>query len=350
VSKHLVNTEGSVRRAILTRLGVSILLLATLAACGGKTSPPVQSFKNPVFRTDFPDPFVLKVGKTYYAYATSASGGGGNLPELRSRDLVHWKDSGDAMPIPALWPDRFWAPVVARLDDGAYVMYYTGHDPKVGKQCVGMGRSKSPAGPFRDSGGKPFLCQSEEGGTIDADVLRDGSNLYLYFKNDGNCCGIPTYIYAQKLSSDGRKLVGKRVRLIYNDQAWEGDVVEAPTMWKQDGTYYLFFSGNHWDSSSYAIGYATCRGPMGPCKEASQNPIVRYHFGGCQAEGPGGETITTDASGQTWILYHAWMSDSISYDVGGQRVLWLDRLDWKDGKPVIHAPSCKAEPGPATNA
>ena len=329
-----------------------ILLLAALAACGGKSSPPVQSFKNPVYPTDFPDPFVLKVGKTYYAYATSPSGGGANIPELRSRDLVHWKESGDALPIPALWPDKFYAPGVTQLSDGTYVMYYTGHDPNVGQagaECLGVAGSKSPAGPFKDSSHKPFLCQVGEGGTIDPDVLRDGGNLYLYFKNDGNCCGIPTYIYAQKLSPDGRWLVGTRVRLVHNDKIWERDVVEAPTMWKHDGRYYLFFSGSHWDTPYYAVGYATCQGPMGPCKEAPENPILQYHAGGCNAEGPGGQTIVEDATGQTWMLYHAWLGDSTSYDVQGQRALWLDRLDWKDGKPVIHGPTCKAEPGPATS-
>jgi beta-xylosidase len=29
---------------------------------------------NPVYTRDFPDPFVLKVGATYYAYATNGNG------------------------------------------------------------------------------------------------------------------------------------------------------------------------------------------------------------------------------------------------------------------------------------
>ena len=33
-----------------------------------------RTFTNPVYDHDFPDPFVLKVGETYYAYATNANG------------------------------------------------------------------------------------------------------------------------------------------------------------------------------------------------------------------------------------------------------------------------------------
>ena len=38
---------------------------------------------------------------------------------------------------------------------------------------------------------------------------------------------------------------------------WEGGVVEAPFMWKHDGRYYLFYSGNGYGGDKYAVGFAT---------------------------------------------------------------------------------------------
>src|SRR5688500_10621901 len=45
-------------------------------------------FVNPVLNIDFPDPDLLKVGDTYYAYATGA--GPTNIQMARSKDLVKW--------------------------------------------------------------------------------------------------------------------------------------------------------------------------------------------------------------------------------------------------------------------
>src|SRR5215212_7386071 len=57
---------------------------------------PPGSFVNPVFNQDFPDPFVLSVNGTYYAYATN--GVGRNIQTTQSNDLVHWQRGPDALP------------------------------------------------------------------------------------------------------------------------------------------------------------------------------------------------------------------------------------------------------------
>src|SRR5579884_84434 len=115
-------------------------------------------------------------------------------------------------------------------------------------------------------------------------------------------------------------------------------------MWKHASKYFLFFSANAYDSPSYAVGYATCKGPMGPCQEA-RKPILTS---GCNAAGPGGETIITDSKGQTWMLYHAWPANNIGYP-GSERMLFLDRLNWVKGLPVVKGPTCTPQPDPATN-
>ena len=52
------------------------------------------------------------------------------------------------------------------------------------------------------------------------------------------------------------QLAGEPKVVIQNDQPWEGPVVEAPFMWKLDGRYYLFYSGNGYVTPEYAVGYA----------------------------------------------------------------------------------------------
>lgn len=295
-----------------------------------------------MFASDFPDPFVLSVDGEYVAYATN--GATENVRTLRSRDLVHWRPGADAMPEMAPWALRgwTWAPAVLRRDDGRFVLYYTARSFDRGLQCVGRAVAAEAAGPFVDSWAEPLVCQADLGGSIDAEPFRDDDGaLYLYWKNDGNCCGLRTAIYAQRLSPDGLRLLGPRATLVSNDPGWEGTTVEAPTMWREDGSYFLFYSGNAYNTESYAVGYATCRGPLGPCAEAPENPILTS---ACRAVGPGHQAVVR-AGGDTWLVYHAWSPGQIG-SVSPGRSLWLDRLEWHEGKPVVKGPSCDAQPVP----
>ncbi len=309
------------------------------------TLPPgVEGFSNPVHDEDFPDPFLLEEDGKYYAYATN--GPSGNVQTLTSENLVEWTPGEDAMPELAEWvvAGRTWAPEVLELKEGKYILYYTARAIDPDMQCLGRAISSKPEGPFVDTTKKPFVCQSKEGGSIDANPFRDANgDLYLLWKNDGNCCGMDTYIYSQKLSPDGLRLVGKRSRLVMQDALWEGILVEAPTMWTHDGKYYLFYSANAYNNETYAVGYATCKGPLGPCKDAPENPILATDM--CGAAGPGHQSIIKDDDGDEWMVYHAWPPDAIGSVYPG-RVVWIDELMWENGKPRVDGPTCGQQPVP----
>jgi beta-xylosidase len=295
-----------------------------------------------VYATDFPDPFVLRVGDAYVAYGTN--GATDNVRTLRSPDLVHWRTGPDAMPGVAPWALRgfTWAPAVLRRDDGTYVLYYTARSFDLGIQCIGRAVARRATGPFVDTSRAPLVCQPKLGGSIDADVRAEADGLYLYWKNDGNCCGLPTGIYGQRLAPDGLSLVGRRALLLRNGVPWQGSTIEAPTMWREDDAYVLFYSGNVYNTPSYAVGYATCRGPLGPCTDGPENPILTT---ACRAVGPGHQAVVRDARGRTWLVYHAWPPGAVGSVVPG-RQLWLDRLDWVDGTPVVRGPTCTKQPQP----
>ena len=131
-----------------------------VAAAGA--APP--TFTNPVFRSDFPDPFVLRANGRYYAYATNSVSA--NVQTLHSTDLVHWRRGRDAMPDLAPWVlrGRTWAPEVLRLNDHHYVIYYTARSFDANAQCVGRATSSLPTGPFRDRSAKPLVSQKSQGG------------------------------------------------------------------------------------------------------------------------------------------------------------------------------------------
>jgi beta-xylosidase len=361
-----------IRRRRLAALGAILLLIA---ACGtGKSTPTVASpatsaeasnsaepsvaagqFVNPVLKRDFPDPFVLRVDPTYYAYATTD--GAQHIQLARSPDLVTWEELRDPLPKIAVWSSGdTWAPEVARTSAG-YVLYYTAHDSDLkrpdsnGAQCITLAVSAAPEGPFVDSSKAPLVCQPELGGSIDATAFvdQDGSR-YLIWKNDGNCCGLPTKFFIQPLAAGGLKLTGRAADMgVVNNEQWEGGVIEAPTLLLHKGMYYLFYSANGYDSEFYSIGYATSKKLTGPYVDAPENPIVSSAWNPSvtsHARGPGHQSIVEDDDGELWMTFHAWDQDAVGYANGGMRTMWIDKLTFDGSKPVVDGPKDAPQPIP----
>src|SRR5690606_20269886 len=154
--------------------------------------------------------------------------------------------------------------------------------------------------------------------------------------------GAPTRIHSQPLDPSGTTLTGSPRVLLDNHADWHGPVVEAPQLVRRDRRYLLFYSANRYDSTAYAVGYAVCDSPLGPCRDAPENPILRGADG---AAGPGHSQLVTHPDGSTWLLYHAWRPDAVGAEPPG-RSLWLDRVDWVAGRPVVRGPTAGPQPRP----
>lgn len=334
------------------RTTFSFILAATLAAglaplaAGERKEEPFV----PVYRANFPDPFIVPHEGRYLAYATNAARDQANVQMAVSDDLVNWaplKTRGklyDAMPVLPAWAQRgwTWAPEVIRQGK-QFLLFFTARETASGRQCTGVATSTDPLGPFTSEAIEPLICQRDLGGTIDASPFRDaGGQLYLYYKADANAVGKPTEIFVQPMAADGLGLTGEPVALLDNDQPWEEHVIESPTMVRQGDAYVLFYSANHfgWEPhqrlSPYAMGYATCEGPMGPCKDAPENPILYSYTdpeAGCLS-GPGHQAVF-EASGRQYIMFHAHIARGGCQDAKKGRQMYIAPLGWQDGRPVI---------------
>jgi arabinan endo-1,5-alpha-L-arabinosidase len=135
-------------------------------------------------------------------------------------------------------------------------------------------------------------------------------------------------------------LEGQPAQLVKQDQAWEGNLVEAPTLWKQDGKYYLFYSANSYAGADYAVGYAVADALLGPYQKA-EDPLLVTSTARGPILGPGGQDIVLDKDGETWIVYHSWEPRSITY-----RQVNIDELAWEVGVPVVKGPETLPQPVP----
>jgi beta-xylosidase len=298
-----------------------------------------------VYPADFPDPHVLRVGDAYYGYSTNS--GTTNLPVIRSSDLVAWERVGDGMTaLPAWAKPNFgntWAPGVIQIGD-QFVLYFVARDKVSDRQCIGVDAADKPEGPFHDESSEPFICQRDLGGSIDPyPFLDDDGQLYIHWKNDGNCCAKPVELWVQPLSADGLALEGKPVALISRDQAWEIPLIENPAVVRNGDSYFLFYSANWWESANYALGYAICETALGPCVKPQEGPV--FETAG-EVAGPGGEAFVTDVAGNLWMTYHAWTTGHVGYPVG-MRSLRIDRVTFDaDGNPAITGPTSDPQPLP----
>jgi beta-xylosidase len=258
---------------------------------------------------------------------------------ISSTDLIHWQRLGDALPALPPWVDlnssNTWAPGVIQIDE-KLMMYYAARDKETDRQCIGVGVSEKPDGAFLDPNAKAFICQSELGGSIDPYPFRDDDGeLYLLWKNDGNCCGMDVWLWTQKLGPDGLTLQGEPIKMIMMDQSWERPLIENPAMVKHNGKYYLFYSGNWWESHKYAISYAVCETVTGPCEKPLDKPWFEFKP---PVMGPGGEAFFMDTQGNLWMAYHAWAGADVGYPQG-KRSLHIDLVTFEGDKPVTNGPS-----------
>ena len=314
---------------------------------GGGSAPGAQAPRaddiSPAFRPataeavyceDLADPFVLRVGAIrpqFFAYGTNTVHA--NVPVLTSGGILRSESIGDALPHLPAWstPGAVWGPSVLRRGP-RFVLYYATTDAASGRQCISLAVAGEAQGPYDDTSTGPLVCPTELGGAIDpSTIVTPDGEAYLLWKADGNCCGLPTAIYAQPISEDGLTVTGPAQKILDSTQPWEAGIVEGPAMFERDGAYYLFYSGNEWDTASYAIGYAVCASPQGPCRKPLDQPWLGSSR---KAAGPGSPEFFTDGAGDLRMVFHAWLNGTVGYRAGSFRSLYSVAVTFDDGSPV----------------
>jgi beta-xylosidase len=266
---------------------------------------------------------VLRLNRhDYWAYGTSVGWENGYFPILHSGDLVHWKYVGTAFSMegyPRWSGGDFWGPDVVKRG-ATYYFYYTGQGRQ--SHCVAVATAGSPKGPFKP---RNIISCGDAGGLgfIDPDLFldQDGKS-YLYVSADA-----PHRIVVLPMKPDMLHAAGPSIPLFGVTQRWENgrsfSTVEGPFTIRHNGLYYLFYSGNDWQSN-YAMGYATGKSPTGPFTKYLGNPILR---GTRHVFGPGGGSVVEGPDDRLWMAYHG-RSHPMQPSGPDTRTLRIDPLLW----------------------
>jgi arabinan endo-1,5-alpha-L-arabinosidase len=311
--------------SLLTPVGGS--LVPALADGDPATTTLGGNYQNPVYADSAADPTIVRAPNgTFYVYTTQRAkdGSGPNFPVLHSTNLVDWTYQGDAMPELPGWAIAgnqrdTWAPD-ATYRDGRYFLYFSARRKKNNKMAIGLATSSSPTGPFKSSG--PPLVS---GNSIDPFVFKSKAGSFLYWNVSRGA------IKVQKLSSDGKNLVGPRESVLMpSEREYEG-LVEGAWVIKRKGWFYLFYSGNHCcdENAHYATSVARSRHARRGFRRFGGNPIVEAND---NFNAPGHNAVVKDDAGNLFMLYHGIDYGNDEYT----RYLLLDRIRWNNGWPVIN--------------
>jgi beta-xylosidase len=313
------------------------------------------TYTNPVHPDYFADPFVLKLGREYWAYGTAPQNPSdrGQFPVLHSTDLVHWRHVGHAL-VPLRDPAAFayWAPEVAHDEPTRrFVMYYSASTSRSDEHHrLRAAVADSPAGPFVDSG---KLLLPNESFSIDAHPFRDprSGRWFLFFAKDflddePHGTGLAVAPLADDLLTitEPPRMVLRAScawQVYQRDRAYRGrrwpawHCVEGPFVVYRDGRYWLLYSGGAWHTQNYGLGFAVADSPLGPWRDdfAAHGPTVLQGVAG-HVIGPGHNSVVIGPDDQTmFVVYHAWDAAHTA------RRMCIDPLRWTPERPRCEGPS-----------
>lgn len=315
------------------------------------SAPAADTYLNPVYRRDFPDPFILKHAGEYWAYSTGFWRDGRAFGVLHSRDLIHWRELDGALaPLPGEHP-CYWAPEVT-YENGRFLMYYSVGNEK--RMHVRVAVADDPAGPFTDSGHQ--LTGAEF--AIDPHVFIDEAGArWLFYATDflththiGTGTVRELMLDQFTLAGDPRPVTRARYDWQVYDPARreKGGVrwhtVEGPFVLRRKNLYYQMFSGGNWQDLTYGVSYATSD-RIERTDEWEQLadgervlPILRTIPE--RVIGPGHNSVVRGPDNQQlFCVYHRW-------DGERGRVLAIDRLDWVGERMIVLGATTTPQPAP----
>ncbi len=283
------------------------------------------------------------------------------LPTMRSRDLVHWRHVGSALPGRPSWAARsarLWAPDV--VYSSTYRRYYMtfavtdtvdrlSGEPGCAKDpAIGVASSATPTGPWRVAA-TPLVRPRRLGpgcsfgSTIDPDMLgvtvRRGGVLYFGgFRGGIHAQRVVVGRYAMRTSGAARQVtIGRR---------YEGANVVT-----RGGYYYLLASSGSCCTgplAGYGVFAGRSRSAFGPFVDREGNALTAARTGGTPVlgmngnrwVGPGHNTVFRDFGGQWWTIYHAIDRNRPFFATEPgftKRPAMLDPVDWVGGWPSVRA-------------
>ena len=277
-----------------------VVLPALLSLVPALAAAQTPRSGNPIFPGWYADPEAHVFAHQYWVYPTTSAPYDQQtyMDAFSSPDLVTWTKHPHILDLKNVaWARRaLWAPSIVEKDDW-YYLFFSANDIQSDRQVGGIGvaRSRSPDGPFRDYLGKPLIGRFHNGAQpIDPYVFQDTDGTWYITYGGWRHCNIA------KLKDDFTGFVPFADGTTFREITPKG-YVEGSFMLLKGGKYYFMWSEGGWTGPNYAVAYAIGSSPTGPFerigKILQQDPRV--------ATGAGHHSVLHAPGSDNWyIVYH----------------------------------------------
>ncbi len=282
----------------------AIFLCMLLSAADGRDNRILSwgdqgngTYKNPILKSDYSDPDVLRHGDDFYLIASDFHFVGMQI--LHSRDLVNWEVIGQIFDRLSMSPkydemkgysQGTWAPAIRYHNGEFYVFVCTPYDG------LFMWHAKNPAGPWSK--------------TVTVKAVEKWEDPCPFWDDDGQAYLVHSYYGAgplilHKMSADGAKLLDE------GREIYRGKVAEGPKLYKRRGYYYISLPEGGVDTGWQTV--LRSRDVYGPYERKEVFPPKSPHQGG----------MVELKNGETWF---------IGYKSSGYlgRICYLEPVKWTD--------------------
>ncbi|MBR10438.1 MAG: beta-xylosidase [Rickettsiales bacterium] len=268
-----------------------------------------NTYHNPVFPGDHPDPSIMREGDDFYAVHSSFEYYPGLLI-WHSTDLLNWEPVTNAL---HEYVGSVWAPDITKYEDKYYIYF-----PANNKNYVVT--ADNIAGPWTDPV-ELDITMIDPGHVVDEE-----GNRFLFFSSG-------SYV---PLTKDGLSLAGD-VKHVYDGwkipREWsiECFCMEGPKLFKRGEYYYLTVAegGTAGPATGHMVISARSKSLDGPWENSPHNPILRTQSPEEDWWSVGHGTVFDDADDNWWMMFHGYERDY--YNMGRQTMLipveWTED-DW----------------------
>ncbi|MCL1908222.1 MAG: family 43 glycosylhydrolase [Holophagaceae bacterium] len=265
-----------------------------------------QTFPIPVLSGDYPDPTILRDGDDFYMTHSPCHYPPGFLI-WHSKDLLNWKPINRAL---AQWSGSAWAPDLVK-HEGKYYIYY----PAAGSNFVIWTDN------IRGKWSEPIDLKIR--GIDPGHIVGEDGKRYLFLSNG----------YVVELTEDGLATAGQSEKVYAGwryPREWvtECMCLESPKLIKYGDYFYMTSAqgGTAGPATSHMAISARSKSIKGEWENSPYNPIVHTYSDSENWWSKGHGTLIDDASGNWWIVYHAYAKD---FHTLGRHTL-IEPIEWTE--------------------
>jgi xylan 1,4-beta-xylosidase len=301
--------------------------------------PAAGQYRNPIIAGYYPDPSVLRVGPDFYLVNSTFSWFPG-IPIWHSRDLVHWRQIGNAIDQPGQLDFT-----KLRISEGVFAPAISYHQGRyyIVNTCIACGgnyviTATRPEGPWT----KPVWLKNVGG--IDPSLFFDDDGSAWLTNNDlpegGERYTGHRAIWLRRFDLRTLQAPGRGQVIAEGSNAAKNPIwIEGPHLFKKDGRYYLVAAegGTDENHSEVILRSERIHGRYVPAP-TSINPILTQRDLPAERADPvtstGHAELVRLADDRWWAVFLGTRPYAPNlYNTG--RETFLLPVEWRDGWPVI---------------